>query len=114
MREKHNISIQGHFTLFVPTDEAFAHEKKYPSEVGVADKLQFHVGLGRYMAKDIEDEATIKTLLHHRTIRFNIYPNKKTTANGREIVSADHVATNGVIHVINRVMSSVYARLIQF
>ncbi len=32
------------------------------------------------------------------------------TANGRTIVSADHVARNGVLHVIDSVMSSVYER----
>ena len=32
------------------------------------------------------------------------------TANGRSIVSVDHMARNGVIHIVNEVMSSVYKR----
>ena len=32
------------------------------------------------------------------------------TANGRPIVSVDHTARNGVIHIVSEVMSSVFKR----
>ncbi len=35
------------------------------------------------------------------------------TANGRPLSSADHLARNGVIHIISSVMSSVYQRQVE-
>ena len=52
----------------------------------------------------------LKTLQSKRTVRINVYPNGKTTANGRVVASPDHRARNGVIHVLDDVMSSVYKR----
>ena len=34
----------------------------------------------------------------------------QVTANGRAVSSSDHLARNGVVHVLSSVMSSVYAR----
>jgi uncharacterized surface protein with fasciclin (FAS1) repeats len=68
------------------------------------------IGQGNVKSTDIVDEATIKTLLSKRTIRFNIYPNKAVTANGRKIIATDYEARNGVLHILDNVMSSVYQR----
>ena len=43
--------VPGMFTVFAPTDEAFASERRYPNEASVKDKMQFHVGRGLYMEK---------------------------------------------------------------
>ena len=57
------------------------------------------------------NELTTKSLLSKRTIRLNVYSNKVTTANGRTIVQTDFEARNGVLHVIDNVMASVYQRM---
>ncbi len=70
----------GNFTIFAPSDDAFAHERKYPNEATLGDKIRFHLGRGLYKQKDLRDEGTIEALLHHRTIRINVYPNEKVRA----------------------------------
>ncbi len=39
------------FTVFAPTDAAFENEKKYPNEAPIKQKMQFHVGRGKVVAK---------------------------------------------------------------
>ena len=71
-----NIYI-GLYTIFAPTNEAIEHEKKYPGETTLDEKISFHIARGQFKAKDIKNEVTVKTLLSHRTIRFNKYSNGK-------------------------------------
>ena len=61
------------FTIFAPTNEAFEHEKFYPQEDGLKDKLKFHIATDLYKSSDIQDELTVKSMLSKRTIRFNTY-----------------------------------------
>lgn len=106
------INHEGHFTIFAPNNDAFAKEKWYPGENDYCSKMSFHIAKGYFKAEDLQDEQVVKSLLSKRTIRINIYPfkNNVTTANGRTIVDTNHLARNGVVHVISEVMSSVYRR----
>lgn len=107
------LNHEGWFTLFCPTDEAFAREKFYPGEDTMLDKMRMHVARGKFSSDMFENEITFKSLLSKRTIRINIYSNKQktvTTANGRVVRDFDHVARNGRLHIIEDVMSSVYDR----
>ncbi len=99
------------FTVFAPSNEAFTREKWYPGEDGLCDKVKLHVGWGHIMAANIENDMLVKTLLSKRKVRLNIYADGKVvTANGRKIVDTDHEARNGVLHILDDVMSSVYRR----
>jgi transforming growth factor-beta-induced protein len=106
------INHEGHFTLFAPNNDAFKHEKWYPGEDDFCSKMSIHIARGYYKQADLQDEQVIKSLLSKRTVRLNIYPfkNNLLTANGRPVVDTDHLARNGVVHVVSEVMSSVYAR----
>jgi len=103
----------GPFTVFGPTDEAFA---KLPREVLerlmrdktlLADVLKYHVVSGKVYSSQLSNELTAPSLLTDKgmpvKIRVNIY-GQKITADGSPVVLADQNATNGVIHVVNRVM----------
>ena len=98
---------EGPFTVFAPTDEAFA---KLPADTldGLLkpenkDKLTailtYHVVPGNIMAKDLNGVAVAKTV-NGQELKFT------TTASvGKAgIVKADRVCTNGVIHVIDTVL----------
>jgi uncharacterized surface protein with fasciclin (FAS1) repeats len=104
----------GPITVFAPTDAAFAKLPagtveellKPKNKKKLADILKYHVVAGRVFAKDVPTTAThVKTLKRggDTTIRAQ-------RANGRvhidkaRVITADIKASNGVIHVINRVL----------
>ena len=100
----------GPFTVFAPTDEAFA---KLP-EGTVANLLNpdnkdqlvavltYHVVAGRVSSGDIADQvAMVKTVEGSKLLVDTKNGAKVDTAN---IVSADVDASNGVIHVIDTVL----------
>jgi len=107
------INHEGWFTVFCPTNEAFAHQKFIPGEDTLTEKMRFHVARGKYNSTKFQNEAVFRSLLSQRDIRINIYSTKKSTmvtANGQPVVSMDHAARNGYLHVISGVMSSIYDR----
>ncbi|CAC5401052.1 unnamed protein product [Mytilus coruscus] len=107
------LATGGPFTVFGPTDEAFA---SLPPDVVdslkkdhklLAQVLEFHVIKGNVFSSQLKDEGIVPTLNPDASIRTNIYPwfePKLVTATGSPVVLADQKASNGVIHVISRVM----------
>ena len=104
------LKADGPYTVFAPTDEAFA---KLPAGT-VEDLLKpenqeqlqaillYHVVSGTIMAADIGAEATPATL-QGASIDV-VSSGGGVTVNGANVVSADVVASNGVIHVIDAVI----------
>ena len=99
----------GPFTVFAPTDDAF---KALPA--GVLDALlkpenketldkilSYHVVAGKVTAADIKpgDVATVES----STVKLAVNGGK-VTVNDANVTSADIAATNGVIHVIDKVL----------
>jgi uncharacterized surface protein with fasciclin (FAS1) repeats len=101
---------EGPFTVFAPTDEAFA---KLPPEVlqalladpeRLAAVLTYHVVPGRVMAADVVrsgqlDAATVQGERLRIVVR-----NGKVYVDGATVIAADIAASNGVIHVIDTVV----------
>jgi uncharacterized surface protein with fasciclin (FAS1) repeats len=97
---------KGPFTVFAPTDEAFAKIPKADLDALLADKaklsavLTYHVVAGKVMAKDVK-AGKVKTVqgsdLTVATMGGVMVDNAKVTA-------TDIVADNGVIHVIDSVV----------
>jgi uncharacterized surface protein with fasciclin (FAS1) repeats len=98
----------GPFTVFAPTDAAFAKVPKTTLSALLADKaklrtvLLYHVVSGRVMAKDVVELKRAETLAgKHLRIRVaggNVF------VNNAKVTTPDVKATNGVIHVVNRVL----------
>ncbi len=101
---------KGPFTVFAPTDEAFA---KLPA--GTVDELlkpenksklqavlTYHVVSGKYMASDVVGMSDAKTVQGGK-VMFKV---KEGTAyiNDAKIVKTDIATSNGVIHVIDSVI----------
>ncbi|MCW8948341.1 MAG: fasciclin domain-containing protein [Sedimenticola sp.] len=98
---------EGPFTVFAPTDEAFA---KIPAETLnalLADKaaltkvLTYHVVAGKVMASDVVQLASAETV-QGQSVRIN-------SANGvmvdnANVIMTDIETSNGVIHVIDSVI----------
>jgi uncharacterized surface protein with fasciclin (FAS1) repeats len=105
-------TLNGHteFTVFAPTDEAFAALPagtletllKPENRQQLVDILTYHVVPGRVMAKDAFDLNFAKTVNGQRlAVDFNV---DGLAINNSKIVASDIACRNGVIHVIDHVL----------
>lgn len=99
----------GPFTVFAPTDAAFAAIQKDvdnllkpENKAKLANILTYHVVAGKAMAADLMDGQELTTV-QGTTLKVSI-KNGKVLINGANVVSADIPASNGVIHVIDKVV----------
>ncbi len=99
---------QGPFTIFAPTDDAFA---KLPAGTldallkdpqKLAEILKYHVVEGAEKAADIANLTTAKTL-EGESIKVSV-KDDKPTINDANVTVPDLVAANGVIHAIDTVL----------
>jgi uncharacterized surface protein with fasciclin (FAS1) repeats len=101
------LSAEGPFTVFAPTDEAFAKLPAGTIEALLADKekltavLTYHVVAGKVMAKDVMG-MTSATTAQGKKVTFDT--SNGVMVNNAKVVKADIVASNGVIHVIDTVL----------
>jgi len=101
------LKSSGPFTVFAPTDEAFAKLPeatlksllKDPDRLGAI--LKYHVVPGRVMAADVAEMSTAKTALG-QTVAINADWGVKI--NDAKVIKADIATSNGVIHVIDTVL----------
>jgi len=110
------LSGPGPFTVFGPTNAAFAKlpkavlEKLSKDKKLLADVLKYHVVSGSVYSSQLSDNLQATSLLmlpdgKAADIRINIYNDGKLiTADGSPVVLPNQNATNGVIHVVDRVM----------
>ena len=97
---------KGPFTVFAPTDAAFAKVPKKDLDALLADKdklaavLTYHVVPGNVMAKDVK-AGKVKTVQGSDLTLSTANGVKVDNAN---VVKTDIVADNGVIHVIDSVV----------
>jgi uncharacterized surface protein with fasciclin (FAS1) repeats len=98
---------EGPFTVFAPTDEAFAKIPEDQLKALLADKeqltavLTYHVVSGRVMAADVAG-LTSATTVEGQDIRIDTSDGVKV--NDANVTQTDIVASNGVIHVIDTVI----------
>lgn len=96
----------GPFTVFAPTDAAFAKIPKAQLDALLADKakltavLTYHVVPGKVMAKDVK-AGMVKTV---QGSDMTITTNGGVMVDGAKVTATDIVADNGVIHVIDSVV----------
>jgi uncharacterized surface protein with fasciclin (FAS1) repeats len=98
---------EGPFTVFAPTDEAFAALPEGTVEGLLADPealaaiLTYHVVAGKVMSTDLSDGMTAATV---NGADITIGTMGGVTVNGANVVTADIETSNGVIHVIDAVI----------
>ena len=99
----------GPFTVFAPTDAAFADllaaldisAAQLLAQPQLSEVLLYHVLSGKVMSTDLVDDATPATL-NGETVTVDLDGGVKI--NDANVSEADIVATNGVIHVIDKVL----------
>lgn len=107
---KDALKAAGPFTVFVPSDKAFAKLPKGTLEDllkpenkdKLIDILKYHVVDKKLMATDVSSMSTLQ-MLNGKTADISI-KNKKIDIDGANISSTDIMASNGVIHVIDDLM----------
>jgi uncharacterized surface protein with fasciclin (FAS1) repeats len=102
----------GPFTVFAPNDEAFAKLPKGTVEALLKDTprltsiLTYHVVPGKVMSADIVNLKKAKTVQGQEVkidaSRWHLHDTVKV--NDANIIKADILADNGVIHVIDKVL----------
>jgi uncharacterized surface protein with fasciclin (FAS1) repeats len=99
---------KGPFTVFAPTDAAFAAlpagtvESLLKDPKALANILLYHVVPGEVKAAAVKDGLTATTL-QGAPVAFKI-ADGKPSIQGANIVATDVMAANGVIHVIDKVI----------
>jgi uncharacterized surface protein with fasciclin (FAS1) repeats len=97
---------KGPFTVFAPTDEAFAKVPKEQLDALLKDKaaltkvLTYHVVPGKVMAKDVK-AGKVKTV---QGGELTVATAAGVMVDGAKVTATDIVADNGVIHVIDSVV----------
>jgi uncharacterized surface protein with fasciclin (FAS1) repeats len=96
----------GPFTVFAPTDDAFAKIPKDKLDALLKDKaaltkvLTYHVVAGKVMAKDVK-AGKVKTV---QGGELTLATAGGVTVDGAKVTATDIAADNGVIHVIDSVV----------
>lgn len=128
--------LLSNITLFLPTDQAFTEfsEQMFENNLVVLplrrtrraadssgittkDLALYHMVDGWVNIQDVKNEELLQTNFDNATIRINIFPRPpnskhyeypfRYTANCAPIVKANRVTTNGIVHVVDKVLSPV-------
>lgn len=105
------LKSEGPFTVFAPTDEAFAALPagtvesllKPENKDQLTAILTYHVLPGKVMAADIVGQRLSVATVNGKNVHVN-GRGKAVHVNKATVVQADVPASNGVIHVINKVL----------
>ena len=98
---------EGPYTVFAPSDAAFAKlpvgavESLLAAPDTLADVVNYHVVPGRMTWADIADRISAETLQGEDLAISN---NGVVRIDGARLISGDIEASNGVIHIIDRVL----------
>ena len=99
---------EGPFTVFAPTDAAFAKVPTDTLNALLADKaalanvLTYHVVAGNVMAADVV-KLTSAVTVQGQAVSIEV-KDGKVYLDGAQVVATDIKASNGVIHVIDAVI----------
>jgi uncharacterized surface protein with fasciclin (FAS1) repeats len=97
----------GPFTVFAPTDEAFAKIPKADLDALLKDKakltavLTYHVVAGKVLAADVVKLKEAKTV---QGSMIKIDTSAGVKVNNANVIKTDILTSNGVIHVIDTVI----------
>jgi uncharacterized surface protein with fasciclin (FAS1) repeats len=102
------LQAKGPYTVFAPTDAAFAKVPKATLQALAKDKaklravLLYHVAKGKLTAAKVVKLHSLKTL-NGQSLKVRV-SHGTVTVGGARVITADIGASNGVIHVINKVL----------
>ncbi|XP_014879639.1 periostin, osteoblast specific factor b isoform X2 [Poecilia latipinna] len=104
----------GSFTFFAPSNDAWelldeTIRNALVSNVNIElfNALHYHMVNKRLLTKDLKNGLKLTSMYNDLGLYVNHYSNGVVTVNCARIIYGNQVATNGVVHVIDRVITSV-------
>ena len=100
------LSGPGPFTVFAPTDNAFAPVSDVVaslSEEQLSDVLQYHVLSAEIASTDLQPEQTVESL-NGDDLFITVEDGMVSINGGAAVADADIMASNGIIHAIDGVL----------
>uniref|UniRef100_A0A673XXJ6 Periostin-like n=1 Tax=Salmo trutta TaxID=8032 RepID=A0A673XXJ6_SALTR len=111
---REEIEGKGSFTMFAPSDEAWDLLDPEVLDALVSNvnielynALHYHMVDHRMLTKDLKNDMSITSMYNNLGLYINHYSNGVVTVNCARIIHGNQVATNGVVHVIDRVITNV-------
>merc|ERR1719162_2472572 len=102
------LNAPGPFTVFAPTNDAFALVKNLDAIIAdtdvLTDLLMNHVVSGAVFSSDISNGQVVQTL-GGKDLTFTVGSDGGVLINNAPVVLADVEASNGVVHVIGEVIT---------
>jgi len=100
---------KGPFTVFAPTDAAFASIQKDvdsllkpENKAKLANILTYHVVSGKHMAAELKDGGELTTVQGEK-LKVSLKDNKVMIGEAH-VTTTDVAASNGVVHLIDKVL----------
>uniref|UniRef100_A0A673JC66 Periostin n=1 Tax=Sinocyclocheilus rhinocerous TaxID=307959 RepID=A0A673JC66_9TELE len=104
----------GSYTFFAPSNDAWdlldpEVRNALVSNVNIElyNALHYHMVNKRLLTKDLKNGMTATSMYNDLNLLINHYSNGVVTVNCARIIHGNQVATNGVVHVIDRVIKAV-------
>ncbi|KAG5852234.1 transforming growth factor-beta-induced protein ig-h3 [Anguilla anguilla] len=104
----------GSFTFFAPSNEAWA---ALPSEIldalvsnvniELLNALHYHMVNRRLTSEDLKHGTAYASMYQDFDVHIHHYPNGIITVNCARLVKTDQDATNGIVHVVDRVITAI-------
>ncbi|NXG74644.1 POSTN protein, partial [Baryphthengus martii] len=111
---REEIEGRGSFTFFAPSNEAWEQLNSeihrnliYNVNIELYNALHHHMVNKRMLTKDLKNGMTLVSMYNGQKLLINHYPNGVVTVNCARVIHGNQIATNGVVHVIDRVLTAV-------
>ncbi|XP_043929251.1 periostin isoform X3 [Protopterus annectens] len=111
---REQIEGPGSYTIFSPDNDAW--EMLDPEirdallsnvNVELLNALHYHMIDKRMMTKDLKNGLVLKSMYNDLPVLINHYSSGIVTVNCARLIQANQISTNGVVHVIDRVITAV-------
>uniref|UniRef100_A0A673ZE98 Periostin n=1 Tax=Salmo trutta TaxID=8032 RepID=A0A673ZE98_SALTR len=111
---REEIEGSGSYTFFAPSNDAWdlldgEVRSALVSNVNIElyNALHYHMANKRLQTKDLKNGLVVDSMYNDLGLYINHYSNGIVTVNCARIIHGNQVATNGVVHVIDRVITAV-------
>ncbi|KAL0973710.1 hypothetical protein UPYG_G00209910 [Umbra pygmaea] len=111
---KEEIEGPGSFTFFAPSNEAWA---TLPTEIldalvsnvniELLNALHYHMVNRRLTSEDLKHGSSFQSMYQDFNVHIQHYPNGIVTVNCARLVKTDQHATNGIVHMVDRVITAI-------
>ena len=93
----------GPFTVFAPTNDAFAALDSVPEGEALVEVLLYHVASGNFFAEDIIEAGSVTTI-QGEEVTVEVVGDDVILNGSVKVIMANIEASNGVVHVIDAVL----------